>query len=105
MIEGNVLVYGVHARCLFDSSSSHSFISPYFASKLSVNRIVMDIILSIETEWMHKDCMIQMSDRTLQANIILLNMSDFDVILGMDWLSTYHASINCFCKATGRIEV
>ena len=25
-------------------------------------------------------------------------MQDFDVILGMDWLSSYHASIDCFCK-------
>ncbi|KAL4014065.1 hypothetical protein IC575_026255 [Cucumis melo] len=25
-------------------------------------------------------------------------MQDFDVILGMDWLSANHASIDCFCK-------
>ena len=25
-------------------------------------------------------------------------MHDFDVILGMDWLATYHASIHCFSK-------
>jgi hypothetical protein len=25
-------------------------------------------------------------------------MSGFDVILGMDWLSMYHACVDCFCK-------
>ncbi|KAL6316633.1 hypothetical protein AAG906_019541 [Vitis piasezkii] len=28
----------------------------------------------------------------------LLGMLDFDVILGMDWLASYHASIDCFGK-------
>jgi len=25
-------------------------------------------------------------------------MSEFDIILGMDWLSSYHVSIDCFAK-------
>lgn len=37
-----------------------------------------------------------MDDRSLLANLILLDMNDFDVIQSMDWLSAYHASINCF---------
>ena len=34
----------------------------------------------------------------LEANVIPLGMYDFDVILGMDWLSTHRASVNCFAK-------
>ena len=34
----------------------------------------------------------------LEANVIPLGMYDFDVILGMDWLSTHRASVNCFSK-------
>ena len=34
----------------------------------------------------------------LKANLILLEMHDFDVILGMDWLSTNRASMDCFTK-------
>ena len=29
---------------------------------------------------------------------MLLDMFEFDVILGMDWLSTFYASIECFGK-------
>ena len=34
----------------------------------------------------------------LKANLIPLEMWDIDVILSMDWLSTYRASIDCFTK-------
>ena len=34
----------------------------------------------------------------LKANLILLKMFDFDVILGMNWLFTHRASIDCFIK-------
>jgi len=33
--------------------------------------------------------------RKFQANLIVINNSAFDVILGMDWLGATHASINC----------
>ncbi|XP_070057133.1 uncharacterized protein [Nicotiana tomentosiformis] len=31
-------------------------------------------------------------------NLLLLNMVDFDVILGMDWLSPHHAILDCHAK-------
>ena len=34
----------------------------------------------------------------LKANLISLEMSDFDVILGMDWLSNHRVSMDCFTK-------
>ena len=30
--------------------------------------------------------------------MILLGMYDIDMILGMDWLSTHHTSVDCFTK-------
>ncbi|XXG53375.1 hypothetical protein AAC387_Pa03g1473 [Persea americana] len=35
----------------------------------------------------------------LQADLIILDLHDFDVILGMDWLDKYHATMDCFSKA------
>ena len=34
----------------------------------------------------------------LKANLIPLEMTDFDVILGMDWLSCHRASMDYFTK-------
>ncbi|KAL6321211.1 hypothetical protein AAG906_016245 [Vitis piasezkii] len=35
---------------------------------------------------------------TSDVVIVLLDLQDFDVILGIDWLASYHASIDCFGK-------
>ena len=32
------------------------------------------------------------------ADLILLDIHDFDVILGMDWLSRHHATVDCYKK-------
>lgn len=36
-----------------------------------------------------------MDDQELYADLIILEMYDYEVILGMDWLSKYNATINC----------
>lgn len=36
--------------------------------------------------------------RDIVADLILLDMVDFDVILGMDWLSPYHVILDCYAK-------
>ncbi|XP_073149382.1 uncharacterized protein [Henckelia pumila] len=42
-----------------------------------------------------RGCSVQMQSHELLADLIILNMSDFDVIFGMDWLSRYEATIDC----------
>lgn len=48
VIEDDVLVYDIPAKCLFDSGSSYSFISQSFASKLGVDPTVIDAALSVD---------------------------------------------------------
>ena len=47
---------------------------------------------------MYKGCEVLVEGVVLKANLIPLEMSDFDVILGMDWLSNHRASMNYFTK-------
>ena len=49
-------------------------------------------------QWVYRSCVINIARRDLVADVILLHMHDFDAILGMDWLSTYHAVVECFEK-------
>ena len=44
------------------------------------------------------DCKIKIEGKEMTANLILLNMNDFDVILGMDWLATNHVVMDCHAK-------
>ena len=45
-----------------------------------------------------KGCEILVEGVVLKANLISLEMYYFDMILGMDWLSTHHVSMDCFTK-------
>ena len=47
---------------------------------------------------MFKGCEILVEGVVLKANLILLEMFDFDVILGMDWLSNHRVSMDYFTK-------
>ncbi|XP_058189201.1 uncharacterized protein LOC131306790 [Rhododendron vialii] len=43
-----------------------------------------------------RDCELIIRDRRFTFDFIVLNMLGFDLILGMDWLSTFYATIDCF---------
>ncbi|XP_028110423.1 uncharacterized protein LOC114308927 [Camellia sinensis] len=45
-----------------------------------------------------KACELQLGDIRVYANLLPLDMTSFDVILGMDWLSDYGATINGLTK-------
>jgi hypothetical protein len=45
-----------------------------------------------------EDCPIIIGSKTLPAKLAVFEMLGFDVILGMDWLSKYGASIDCRAK-------
>ena len=42
-----------------------------------------------------KACEVSISGNTLCVDLIILEMHDYDVILGMDWLSKHYAKIDC----------
>lgn len=105
VVKGKISISGSLAKCLFDSGSTHSFVS-CFAQKLYVAPTYMDVILSIATplgvsldaDLVYGDYVVQVGGKGLPADLILLDMNDFNVILGMDWLSAYHATVGCFHK-------
>ena len=45
-----------------------------------------------------KNCQLCVSNNTMDVTLIVLDMANFDVILGMEWLAKNHASIDCFDK-------
>ena len=105
-VTGTVSVFGEPARVLFDSGASRSFISTSFAlhanreltplkSKLIVSTLLGERIVRT---FVFKGCEVVIEGFVLKANLIPLEMINFDVILGMDWLSNHRASINCFTK-------
>ena len=42
-----------------------------------------------------RGCELEISRTLLTVDLRIMNMSEFDVILGMDWLTVYRVVINC----------
>ena len=103
MVEGTILVCEIKARILFDPGSTHSFPSPKFSKLIDVPVKDLDYILTVATlvgkqvvcRTFYPSCAIKIGEVVLPANLILLEMYDFDVILRMDWLAGYHATMDC----------
>lgn len=77
---------------LFDQGSTHSFSSFLFAKQLAKSPEPLDFDLSMATPLREsvitdiaiKGCLISVEGREFVADLIILDMRDFDVILGMD---------------------
>ncbi|XP_077248532.1 uncharacterized protein LOC143888109 [Tasmannia lanceolata] len=106
VIEGQLFVNNTSVHILVDSGSTLSFISPIFAKELNLTPITLNFPLRIITplgddvitNLVCKGCIIKIGGRELLADLVLLEMNDFRVILGMDWLAAYHANVDCFHK-------
>lgn len=66
----------------------------------------MDFLLIVSTslgkamlaELVCKTCTLRIGDRELTIDLILLDLDDFDIILGIKVLASYHAIVNCYTK-------
>ena len=46
----------------------------------------------------YRFCLVSLAGYDTWVDLIILGMVDFDVILGMDWLSPYHVVLDCNAK-------
>ena len=105
-VTGTLSILGYYARVLFDSGSTHSFISTNLVKHARVEVEPLGYGLSVGTPAgvsmeafkRVKDCQLCVSNHTMDVTLIVLDMTNFDVILGMEWLAKNHASIDCFNK-------
>ncbi|XP_070055112.1 uncharacterized protein [Nicotiana tomentosiformis] len=88
------------------SGSTYSYVSSYFNSYLVVPRdslsasecVSTPIGDSISVDHAYRSCVVTIGSLETSIDLLLLDMVDFDIILGMDWLSPYHAILDCHAK-------
>ena len=106
VVAGTISVCCCDARVLIDSGATHSFITLVFASKVACQPAIMLYSLSVvtplseelETNVFFPSCLVLVEGRELPADLVLLDVIGFDVILGMDWLAQYYATVDCRTK-------
>ena len=96
-------MFNLWARVLINTGESHSFITSSFVLALGLEIEMLDSVLLLDTlvrgrttlRRVCRSCEVEITDRRFMFDFIVLDMTSFDVILGMDWLTGYRAMIDC----------
>ena len=80
--------------------------SVYFTSHLGISSELLEVPLRVSTpvgdssvvDQVYRSCVVTIQGLDTQVDLIFLYLLDFDVILGMDWLSPRHAVLDCYAK-------
>ncbi|KAJ9671051.1 hypothetical protein PVL29_027172 [Vitis rotundifolia] len=104
--EGMILCFSTWAHVLFDPGATHSFISASFSSLLDIEFVPLHCSLCVETpmgskvesKWVCHACVLHIEGLEVTMDLVLLDISSFDVIVGMDWLARHHAVLDCYLK-------
>lgn len=107
MVIGMIKISSINIYILFGPGDTHTLISAIFIIKNSViSSMPLEIDFRISTpngeviliNSICKACILGVEDREIKIDLLVLELKDFDLILAMDWLATYHASIDYFEK-------
>src|SRR6187401_58385 len=105
VVLGMLLVNCHPASVLFDTGASHSFISESYARMHNMTFCDMPTSMVIQTpgsKW--KTSRVSHGNEILVdrlvflASLIALKSSDINIILGMDWMTTHYAKIDCYTR-------
>ncbi|GJY92046.1 putative reverse transcriptase domain-containing protein [Tanacetum coccineum] len=80
-----------------------SFISISLASMLNIPSITLDTTYDIEmtdgnlvgTNTVIQGCTLILLNQPFEIDLMPIKLNSFDAVIGMDWLSKYHARIIC----------
>ncbi|GJZ50323.1 putative reverse transcriptase domain-containing protein [Tanacetum coccineum] len=103
VVTGTFLLNQHLARVLFDSGADKSFVSISLASMLNIPPITIDTFYNIEmadgnlvsTNTVIQGCTLTLLNQPFEIDLMLIKLDSFNVVIGMDWLSKYHARIIC----------
>ena len=118
VVTGIISILDHDAYTLVDPGATHSFASKHFLDRsqiktqplegrMRVSRPVGDPLFS---DRVVRDSRVLIGRQEFPANLVALDMRDFDVVLGMDWLSRHKATLDCYKKEVkfhrpGKLEV
>ena len=94
------------ASVLFNPGFTFSYLSSSSAAGLDLHCDLLDMPIRVSTpvgesvivEKVYRSCLVTFVGSNTHVDLIILEMVDFDVILGMTWLSPNFAILDCNAK-------
>ena len=103
VIAGTFTLFDIDLYDLIDPGFMHLYICmEQMSNKLpSVELLAYDLLVtsplghSVRVNRVYKNCPLLVHDREFLVDLIALPFHEFDLILGMDWLSKHQAIVDC----------
>ena len=103
VIAGTFTLFDIDLYALIDPGSTHSYIcKEKMNDKLpTIELLDYDLLVtsplghSVRVNRVYKNCPLMVHDREFSVDLIALPFHEFDLFLGMDWLSKHRALVDC----------
>ena len=103
VVTGIISILDHDAYTLVDPRATHSFASKHFLDRFHIKTQPLEGCMRVSlpaedplfSDRVFRDSRIPIGGQEFPADLVTLDMSDFDVVLGMDWLSRHRATLDC----------
>ncbi|KAH0657865.1 hypothetical protein KY289_026613 [Solanum tuberosum] len=102
VVTGTLFIFSHNVYALIDPGSTLSYITPLVAGKLKRTPKLLNKPFEVSTPTgesiiarrVYHNCIVTVCDRDILADLIELEMVEFYVIMGMDWLASCYAKVD-----------
>ena len=118
VVTGIISILDHDAYTLVDPGATHSFASKPFLDRCQIETQPLEGRMRVSfpagdpllADRVVRDNRVLIEGQEFPADLVALDMRDFDVVLGMDWLSHHRAMLDCYKKEVklnrpGKLEV
>jgi hypothetical protein len=107
VVESSGTLNHINIKILFDSSATYSFISPFALEKSGLVSYKHDDFKQVEMALGEKqavgpsvdNCIVDLGVCTTRLKVYVTALGAYDLIIGINWLSTHRALVDCFAKS------
>ena len=118
VVTGIISILDHDGYTLVDPGATHSFTSKSFLDHFQIETQSLEGRMRVSlpdgdpllADRVVRDSRVLIEGQEFPADLVALDMRDFDVVLGMDWLSRHRATLDCYKKEVklnrpGKLEV
>ena len=101
VVTGIISIIDHDAYTLVDPGATHSFASKPFLDRFQIETQPLEGSMRVSLPAgvpLIADRVVREEGQEFPADLVALDMRDFDVVLGMDWSSRHKATLDCYKK-------